>query len=450
MSNEKYLPNQTLNLKDSSSTKENYLDPVLKWLKKGIWLYFLLLVFEGALRKWVLPQFSAPLLVVRDPIVIVLLITAWYQGLLPPNKYMFAMITVCIISVITTLILGHGSLSVTAYGARILLLHFPLMFVIGRIFSRKDVIQLGKIMLWISIPIAILTALQFYSPQSSWVNRGVGGDEEGSGFSGALGFFRPSGTFSFTTGNALFFGMLSCFVFYFWVSAEKISKVLLVGASVALFASIPFSISRTLFFTILVVLVFTLFAVSRKPKYFARMLMATIFLIILIIALSNTETIGTAIKAFTHRFESAGKIEGGVAGSILNRYLGGMIDAITNIDKLPFFGLGLGMGTNAGSALLTGTRGFLIAEEEWGRLIGEMGIVLGILTILIRLGFAVGLTLKSFKHLRYGDILPWILLGFGLLIIPQGQWAQPTTLGFSTLVGGLILASLQVDKTTEN
>ncbi len=35
-------------------------------LKKGIWLYFFLLLFEGALRKWVLPSLSAPLLIVRD------------------------------------------------------------------------------------------------------------------------------------------------------------------------------------------------------------------------------------------------------------------------------------------------------------------------------------------------------------------------------------------------
>jgi len=33
-----------------------------------------------------------------------------------------------------------------------------------------------------------------------------------------------------------------------------------------------------------------------------------------------------------------------------------------------------------------------------------------------------------------------MLLSFALLIIPQGQWAQPTSLGFSTLIGGLMIA----------
>ena len=39
-------------------------------LKKLFWLYFLLLIFEGALRKWIVPQLSAPLLLVRDPVAL--------------------------------------------------------------------------------------------------------------------------------------------------------------------------------------------------------------------------------------------------------------------------------------------------------------------------------------------------------------------------------------------
>ena len=46
-------------------------------LKKLFWLYFLLLIFEGALRKWVVPGFSAPLLLVRDPVAILIIIEAY-------------------------------------------------------------------------------------------------------------------------------------------------------------------------------------------------------------------------------------------------------------------------------------------------------------------------------------------------------------------------------------
>ena len=34
-----------------------------------IWAYLWLLLFEGAIRKWIAPGLDAPLLVIRDPIV---------------------------------------------------------------------------------------------------------------------------------------------------------------------------------------------------------------------------------------------------------------------------------------------------------------------------------------------------------------------------------------------
>jgi hypothetical protein len=49
----------------------------LTLLKKLFWLYFLLLIFEGALRKWVAPQLSAPLLVIRDPVCILIIWEAY-------------------------------------------------------------------------------------------------------------------------------------------------------------------------------------------------------------------------------------------------------------------------------------------------------------------------------------------------------------------------------------
>ena len=39
-------------------------------IRRLIWLYFWLLLLEGALRKWVLPQLSNPLLIIRDPVVV--------------------------------------------------------------------------------------------------------------------------------------------------------------------------------------------------------------------------------------------------------------------------------------------------------------------------------------------------------------------------------------------
>ena len=83
-------------------------------LKKGIWIYFFLLIFEGALRKWVFPGLATPLLIIRDPLALWLILMCTKRGLLPANFYLFIMILVAAVSTFTTLFFGHGNLQVTA------------------------------------------------------------------------------------------------------------------------------------------------------------------------------------------------------------------------------------------------------------------------------------------------------------------------------------------------
>jgi hypothetical protein len=61
---------------------------------------------------------------------------------------------------------------------------------------------------------------------------------------------------------------------------------------------------------------------------------------------------------------------------------------------------------------------------------------------MIRLFLSLSILKGSYSQLSKGEILPWMLLSYGLLIFPQGGWAQPTALGFSILMGGLMLSSL--------
>lgn len=420
----------------------------LRQLKKLVWLYLLLLIFEGALRKWVLPGLATPLLLVRDPIAIVLIIMAWRNGFLGRNIYVTIMVLISFLALFTALFVGHGNLIVALYGVRTLILHFPLIFIIGNIFDRDDVIKMGKFVVWVTIPITILLVYQFYSPQSAWVNKGVGGDTV-QGFQGALGFFRPSATFSFSNGTALFYSFSACYIFYFWLSPNKnVNKLLLISASIALAMSIPLSISRSLLFFILVTVGFIVIGVSRTPRSMFRIILITFAIIGLFALLSQVSIFQTATEAFTTRFTQASDSEGGLQGTLGSRYLGGMFNSFDSdrqkTGEIPLFGYGIGMGTNVGSQLLTGKIDFLIAEGEWGRLVGEMGLFMAIAVIAIRILVCVKLGMASFKRLKFSDFLPWILVSYCLLTLPQGQWSQPTSLGFSIIAGGLTLAALRV------
>ncbi|HEX8357279.1 MAG TPA: hypothetical protein VF610_07715, partial [Segetibacter sp.] len=306
---------------NNSSTSSYYLpnssgviNNKLLLLKKGVWLYFLLLVFEGALRKWFLPGLALPLLVIRDPIALFIILQCWKLNLLPSTPYLAITILVGIVAIFTALFLGHGSLPVAIFGARILLIHFPLTFAIGRIFNMDDVVKIGRTILYISIPMTVLIALQFYSPQSAWVNRGVGGALEGAGFSGSGDYFRPPGTFSFTSGNTLFYSLLTPFVIYFLLKPKEINRFVLLAALLGLICSIPLSISRSLFFQVIISVFFTILAVGRKPQNLGRILIFFVIAVIAVLGLSNLSFFQTATEAFTNRFENANESEGGLNG----------------------------------------------------------------------------------------------------------------------------------------
>jgi hypothetical protein len=439
--NQNYYPNSTKSF--VPSIKGLSSNTTINALKKGTWVYIILLIFEGALRKWVLPSLATPLLIIRDPVALWMIVLAVRQGIISSNFYLTSMIIVGITGTFTAVAFGHGNLWIALYGARIMLIHFPLMFVIGKVLDREDLLKIGKAILIISILMTGIIGLQFYSPQSAFLNRGIGGDVKGSGFDGALGYFRPSGTFSFTNGTTLFYGLQGVFVFYFLLNPKTVNSIILISATVALFAAIPLSISRGLFFQIGLTLVFTIAAIARKPKYLGRMLFGAVIVVLAFTMLSNKSFFQTSISAFSSRFDAASEAEGGLKGTLGGRYLGGIIDPILESFKQPFFGAGLGLGTNVGSMLSTGKQEFLISEGEWGRLTGELGPTLGLYVIFVRLAFCVKISLVSYRRLLNGDLLPWLLLSFGLITISQAQWAQPTSLGFSTVIAGLIIASLR-------
>jgi hypothetical protein len=415
-----------------------------KWIKRAIWLYFILLIFEGALRKWVFPGLASPLLIIRDPLAFLIIVMSLNKGLLKMNSYIAVMWIVSLIAFCTAMSFGHGNAVVAIFGVRVLALHFPLIFIIGRAFDHDDVILIGKILLLMVLPMTVVLTLQFYSPQSAWVNRSLGGGEGGGFGGGALGYFRPPGTFSFITGVVSFYGLAAAYILYFWLETKVyVRKWLLFAATAGVLISLPFSISRSLLFTVAISIGFAIVLVSYWPKYLMRLIVAVVAIGLLVAVLSNLSAFRTGVEAFTTRFESANATEGGAQGVFFDRFLGGMAGAITNAGDIPFFGFGIGMGTNVGAQLMTGEISFLLSEGEWGRLIGEMGLLLGLIVIYIRSILSFKMAIRSFYALRKRNFLPWMLTSFGFLNILQGQWAQPTTLGFAALSGGLILAAFK-------
>lgn len=408
-------------------------------ISRLIWVYFYLLIFEGALRKWFLPGLASPLLIVRDPVALLILFYSQYYQIWKVNTYVMLGWILSFISFVLSLAILQVKIPVAVYGLRIMLLHFPLIFIIGKVWSKQDVLKLGHILLWICIGMTLLVAMQFYSPQSAWVNRGVGGDLEGSGFSGAAGFYRVPGTFSFTTGLSAFYGLVFPFIIYFWMG-KTTNRFLLVLATIAYAVAVPLTISRTVFFQTVLSIVFLALVSTQNKKLIFSLVLFVLVVVVLSILVVTTSLFSESILAFTTRFEAANRVEGGlVEGVLMDRFLGGMLKALNDSGN-GWFGQGLGLGSNVGARLMSSDK-FLISEGEWGRIIGERGMLLGLFVILIRLVLVITLSVRAWVNARRKNILPWLLLSLGAVLLLQGQWSQPTALGFSMLLGGLILAS---------
>ncbi|MFN9710991.1 MAG: hypothetical protein ACK55K_06240 [Bacteroidota bacterium] len=407
----------------------------------ALYLYLALLFFEGAIRRWMLPQLSGPLLLIRDPVAIYIIYMAFRYRFIQWNVYLFLILIIAFISFYTTIYLGHGNIYIALYGLRIFLFHFPLIFIIEKVFRQTDFERIAYWTIILSIPMLLLIIFQFYSPQNAWINKGLGDNMEGAGFIGAKGYFRPPGTFSFTNGLVLFFTYVSVFVFWGLTNQLKIPKWLLILALFCVFISIPFSISRTLFFSIGATFIFYLFTLIKNSYLFWRLSLISIFSVLLLVYLSNADFFSTSIDVFRERFEKANESEGGIEGVVLNRFLGSISNSLDLSSELPFWGYGLGLGTNVGSLLNTGQLQFIISEGEWGRVIGEMGALLGISFILIRIFLALKMIRISFRGYMNGSFLPLLLLFHCIFNIVLGQWAQPTTLGFSIFFGGMLMAS---------
>lgn len=414
--------------------------------RRLIYLYFFFLIFEGAFRKWILPEYSSLFVVIRDPIVLLLVIIGLFRGWLK-NSYCIISIGLSLFSYAASFSLDPTNPLIQYYGTRIFLLYFPAIFVMSKVLTVKDVYTFGKYCVYLSIPMTLLIVIQYFSPQNAWVNLGVGGDLEGSGFGGSMGYYRPAGIFSFTQGFTTFQSVVLTYILTFFYNKKarklvKISRLILIVALICYLISIPVSISRTVLFQtvgIFLCLIFGLLITKRKQ------IGNTIFFFILLACaiwfLSTIPDVQLFLDVYLNRFAEASEREGAIVnGTIGERYFGAFLRA-WDLD-VPFWGHGIGLETRL--ALTYFPNMSFVTDEEWSRIIYESGFLLGTAYILLRVVLSISLTIKSIiRTHKASDISPMLLLPSVLYLLPQGPLGNAVPLGFMTLLTAMLITMLK-------
>jgi hypothetical protein len=407
-------------------------------IRRLIWLYIILWLIEGGLRRWLLPGLASPLLLVRDPLAIAIYCLAASNNVFPVNGFIIGGAILGLLSFINAMVLGHGNIFVALYGVRCDFLHVPLIFVMGKVLRPKDVLAMAKVALWVAVPYTALMVAQFYQPQDAWVNRGVGGNMDGAGFEGALDRFRPPGTFSFTTGPAQLYPLLTACWFALLV-ARKFPLWTMIASGGAILVSIPISISRTLFLSVAIVAVAGIGAMVAGGRFSLKLVMQFALVAVILYLLAGQSLIfQDGMEAFNARWEGATDDQGGFKEAIVDRVLNDLFGAFTGIKG---YGEGTGFSTNVGQQLVTQHVGFGGAEAEWGRLLYDDGFVLGSLLIGYRVALTVAIIFASYQAWQRRSTLSLVFAAACFMIVLNGQWGQTTTLGSAVIGGGLTLAA---------
>lgn len=435
---------QSLAIAERPSLHERYRQRVVS----AFVLIYLFILFEGILRKWLLPGLSSVIYFIKDPIVIYIYGCAFRFGFFSRNllsAYFIGLLVVFFFVVGAFLLSSPEGFVIYGYGVRNYLLYFPLIFVAGKTLRRVDVYRFARITLFAAIPICVLVVLQYSSGPEAYVNKGIGDDD--FIFMIADGVVRPYGTFTFTAGHVVY--VSACFAFLVAAIFDKAlfqavfaRRFLLFGASAVSVAVMCFLTgSRSIYaYAAIVLLAALMVALIKKSQ---RNLLALFFLVTALVVSLLIFMSSDSYQILVERNRSAVASE----GSPVARAFSSLYAFTKVVDDAPLWGHGIGSGTNAASTLLRAGReqgaGFLLAEDEWSRIVLEMGLPIGGLFILFRIFVLVWLFLKSYRALvRQGTGVPLLLCGFLAPILFNGVMTmQGTFLAFGVLYACLILAA---------
>src|SRR6266478_6731017 len=241
-------------------------------VRQLIWLYFWLLLVEGALRKWALPRFSNPLLLIRDPVMLGVYFYAIRAQVFPRNVWAVSLWIIGILSAVAILgsplfpyLPAKALVEVTAYGFRSNFLHLPLIFVMASIFDEEDVKKFGWWILFVMIPIGLLMAAQFKASPDSFINRTAGLGEAEQLTAGG-GKIRPPGPFSFISGPVFYMSAAAAFLIYGALTRTVYKNWLLIASAAALVVGIVVSGSRSCVASVLIVVFSVVVILAIRPK----------------------------------------------------------------------------------------------------------------------------------------------------------------------------------------
>jgi len=441
-------------------------ETVRKRVVQIVFVIYWLLVFEGVLRKWGLPQFQAPLFFVRVPVTLWLYSFVLTKRCWPRTNLPLAVIYVLAIAAVLLIPIQFISgaydiryILIAGYGWMNYFFYIPLAFIIAKQFRREDILRLLRHTLWMAILAVPLVIAQFYSSSNSVFNMGSGLDnsDQFHTLGAALGRVRPEGFFTSTLGQTLFLSTIAIAVIYGWLLSDRrevAGRGILVMALLALLTMLVFSGSRGALIQVsLVFLAATIAGIATKRQRLVWRTGLLFFGLPILFILLGMNFFPDAFNVLVVRWTTASYSENNIFWyGIVGRALYGFYAWIYYLN-VPLIGYLLGLGGNAAvrlswvqlpaAAYAWNGYGEWARESSWAVHLVELGLVLGFAYIFFRIWLTVWVLIKAWRGMkRKRDPLPLILFGFaGPLLFIEQITSQGTTTGYTWIFLGLCLAA---------
>jgi hypothetical protein len=427
---------------------------VRRW-RAAVQLAMVLVIFEGAIRKWLLPGAQDLVYFAKD----VLLLGAYvgfFRDLprlrlrLPPLAGFYAvLILAAVIGLLQIFNPALPNLLVGVFGFKAYFFYVPLLFIVPAAFPNDAALfKFLRRYALIGIPVGLLAIAQFFSPASSPLNAYARSSQENAYIAtfGSSTFVRVTATFPFITGYTAY------------LLATAILILALLGASrwrfkgnLLMFVALAFTLLGMLMSgsrgpVLMIAILFPIYwwlGVIREQGggvAFGRLLLALSLVAGVVVVLGED-----ALQAFL------GRSAGGTA-DMRNRLASPVLSPYLLLPEAGLIGMGIGS-THQTAAALAPTlapyswlRG-LIVETESGRVMVEMGALGFVLVYFLRIYLALFalrqvLTLRT----RFHRALATASFLFSLAAIPGGVIFDVTSDVYYWFFAGLLMLAIRLDR----
>jgi hypothetical protein len=385
----------------------------VRYWQHALFGVFVLLVFEGALRKWAFPSAQAQIYLVKDAILL-----AVYLGfVLDDRRNQPALRGVATIRIVLLLAFAFScievlnpnspSLLVGLTGVKTYFLYAPIAFILPYAFkSREHLLHMIRRYLVLAIPVALLGFFQVAAGPDSFLNVYVSHTEatEDPATLARFGYediVRTTGTFSYISGYTAFLTFVGFLAIgYNLANGWRIKNNIVPFLALPLVVGAMFTTgSRAPVYTLLATgpVILWLAASGRILRIQTAVRLCFLLPIVAFVGLNLSPR---AFDAFTQRVTEA-------PDSTVDRLLSPLYQTIQTLSDAPALGMGIGA-THPSALTIMGTQRFwwlggLEVEDELARVTLELGLI-GLMLIYLLRFLIFGLALRwalSFKEPAY-------------------------------------------------